>query len=243
MRIQINRNMKYLLIGLLIAALLLGGLVYAGVLKLGGGVDGNPKLVQASEGLNQYEISAEFDPAAKTLQCTQKVEYINRSGKDLTHLYFHLYPNAFQYEDKPVFDKGEMKRAYPNGFSPGSLDMKEVRVEGKESEFIIGGYSENILMLLLDGSLAPDEAVSIEMHYTVQMPNSLGRFGYGDNTYKAVNWYPIASVYDEKLMLEGMDGAVVKTYLVITYQDGRVERKSLGTSYYNPMPHVIEKGE
>jgi hypothetical protein len=25
----------------------------------------------------------------------------------------------------------------------------------------------------------------------------MGRFGYGDNMYKAVNWYPIASVYDE----------------------------------------------
>lgn len=46
----------------------------------------------------------------------------------------------------------------------------------------------------------------------------------------------------EKLVLEGMDGATVKSSVTITYQDGRIERKSLGTSYYSPMPHVIEKG-
>jgi hypothetical protein len=197
MNIRMNRKMRFLLIGLLIAALVLGGLVYFDVLKLGSQVDVSPKLIQASKGLNEYDISVEFNPAAKTLNCTQKVKYINRSGKDLTHLYFHLYPNAFQYEEKPVFDKEEMERAYPNEFSPGSLNMKEIRMDGKESEFVIGGYTENILMLLLDGSLAPDEAVSIEMQYTVQLPNCLGRFGYGDHTYKAVNWYPIASVYDD----------------------------------------------
>ncbi|MDD4593010.1 MAG: M1 family metallopeptidase [Parabacteroides sp.] len=191
-----NRKVKYLLISLLVIALLVG-LFYADMLGLNDKTDVNPKLVEASKGLNQYEISVNFDPANKILQCEQKVEYINNSGHDLTHLYFHLYPNAFRYEEKPVFDKAEMKRAYPNGFSSGGLDMKQVLIEGKESDFLIGGYSENLLMLLMDGSLAPGETVSLEMKYTVQMPNCLGRFGYGDNTFKVVNWYPIASVYDD----------------------------------------------
>ena len=189
--------MKYRMIGLLIAVLLPTGLFYADILGMKSRLDASAKLAEASKGWNQYEISVAFDPESKTLQCEQKVEYINRSGDELTHLYFHLYPNAFRYEEKPVFDKGDMERAYPNGFSPGFLDMEEVRINGRESDFIIGGYSEDLLMLLLEGSLAPGETVSVEMHYMVRMPNCLGRFGYGDNTFKAVNWYPIASVYDE----------------------------------------------
>jgi hypothetical protein len=192
-----NRKIRCLLICLFIAAILLAGLFYVHILGLKGKLNVNPKLVEAAKGLNQYEILVDFDPVNKSLQCEQKLEYINHSEKELTHLYFHLYPNAFRYEEKPVFDKAEMMRAYPNGFSSGSLDMELVLIDGKESDFVIGGYSENLLMLLVDGSLQPGETASIEMKYTVHMPNCLGRFGYGDNTFKAVNWYPIASVYDD----------------------------------------------
>lgn len=46
----------------------------------------------------------------------------------------------------------------------------------------------------------------------------------------------------EKLVLEGMDGAVIKSWLTIETPDGTTITKKLGNSYYSPMPHVIEKG-
>ena len=55
-----------------------------------------------------------------------EANYINKTGKSLTHLYFHLYPNAYKYENKPVFEKSDMVRAYPNGFSPGYLNLHKV---------------------------------------------------------------------------------------------------------------------
>jgi hypothetical protein len=157
-----------------------------------------PELLQASKGLNKYDIEVEFDPDAKRLICSQRVNYINKTGKSLTHLYFHLYPNAYKYENKPVFEKSDMVRAYPNGFSPGYLNLHKVLAAGKEVEYIIDGYSDNILMIILNEDLNTGDALNIEMEYTVQLPNCLGRFGYGDNMYKIVNWYPIACVYDEK---------------------------------------------
>ena len=86
---------------------------------------------------------------------------------------------------------------YPNGFSPGFLDFDHVRINEEETDFFIGGYTEDILMLVLGDPLAPHEKVIIEMEYEVNLPNCLGRFGYGDNMVKMVNWYPIACVYDE----------------------------------------------
>ena len=197
MEIWGNRKWRYLFIGLLTAFCLLAGLFFTDALGWKSRLEANSVLAKASRDLSQYEISAVFDPARKTLACRQKVEYRNRSGQELTRLYFHLYPNAYRSEEKPVFEERDMMRAYPNGFSPGSLDMDTIRINGKEADFTIGGYSEDLLMLILKRSLKPGEALSIEMHYQVWMPNCFGRFGYGDHTYKAANWYPIACVHDK----------------------------------------------
>ena len=47
----------------------------------------------------------------------------------------------------------------------------------------------------------------------------------------------------EKVLLEGMDGAAVRSWVTIKNFDGSVMTKQLGTSYYMPMAHIIEKGE
>jgi len=46
---------------------------------------------------------------------------------------------------------------------------------------------------------------------------------------------------EEKKVLEGMDGAVVKSWVTIS-RDGDVEVKFMGISDYKPMPHIIERG-
>lgn len=46
----------------------------------------------------------------------------------------------------------------------------------------------------------------------------------------------------EKTVVEGMDGATVKSRITITWPDGNKETKDMGTSYYKPMPNVIERG-
>lgn len=46
---------------------------------------------------------------------------------------------------------------------------------------------------------------------------------------------------EEKLVLEGMDGAVVKSWLII-HDPAGVKEKFMGVSSYKPMANVIEKG-
>lgn len=53
-------------------------------------------------------------------------------------------------------------------------------------------------MIKLNNELKPDEKIDIYIEYDVKLPNSVGRFGYGDNTINITNWYPIACVYDER---------------------------------------------
>lgn len=46
----------------------------------------------------------------------------------------------------------------------------------------------------------------------------------------------------EKTVIPGMDGAIVKSWVTVTYLDGSSKTKNLGRSYYNCMPYLIEKG-
>lgn len=45
----------------------------------------------------------------------------------------------------------------------------------------------------------------------------------------------------EKMVVEGMDGATVKSRVTITKSDGTIETRDLGISYYRPMPNIIER--
>ena len=47
----------------------------------------------------------------------------------------------------------------------------------------------------------------------------------------------------ERTVVEGMDGATVKSRITITWSDGTNETKNMGTSYYRPMPSIIERGD
>jgi vancomycin resistance protein YoaR len=46
----------------------------------------------------------------------------------------------------------------------------------------------------------------------------------------------------EKIVVQGMDGATVKSWVTIINPDGTSSTKQLNTSYYSPMPYIIEKG-
>lgn len=62
--------------------------------------------------------------------------------------------------------------------------------------------------------------------------------------YKSQNIYlenPALTEGTEKVVLPGMDGAVVKSWVTVVMPDGSTKTKNLGISYYKPMPAIIEK--
>ena len=64
--------------------------------------------------------------------------------------------------------------------------------------YTITGEDASVLKVKLPTALKKGERVSFEFEYTVKLPNYLGRFGYGDKAYNLCNFYPIASVYDQR---------------------------------------------
>ena len=48
---------------------------------------------------------------------------------------------------------------------------------------------------------------------------------------------------EERVILKGMDGATVESWITIKEDDGKIKTKNLGISRYIPMPHIIEVNE
>lgn len=48
--------------------------------------------------------------------------------------------------------------------------------------------------------------------------------------------------HTEKILHEGMDGALINSWIILDYPDGTSEEKNLGKRYYAPLPYIKEIG-
>lgn len=149
---------------------------------------------QNAEKLSSYQISATYDDDAKSLQCAQSVEYVNSSDNVLNEVCFFLYANAFD-EGQKVVSTSYTTRAYPNGESFGNIEFSSVEVGGTVAQFSIS-ESGAILTVALVEELFPNEAVTIDMEFCVNLANIRHRLGYGNSTVNFGNFFPIACVYE-----------------------------------------------
>ena len=147
---------------------------------------------------NQYSIDVILDDETNRILCNETLVYINNSNTSLDKIYLHIYPNAFCEKSITPFEKNEMKKAYPNGFNEGYIDIKNILNNDKKMEYQIIGDKDDILEVNLNSMLKPGESITLDFKFNVKLPNCLGRFGYGDSTINVTNWFPIACVYDNE---------------------------------------------
>lgn len=147
------------------------------------------------DSINTYEMDVIFDPDNRTYGVNQEVIYINNSEDELSHVYFHLYPNAYkELETAPILFKQEV---LSKGYTPGYIKIKELTVNDQKVDFSIQGEGGTILKIELPKKLNPGEKARVNFEYIGKLPKNIDRFGYGDKVFNFGNWYPIACVYDE----------------------------------------------
>ena len=147
-------------------------------------------LLQASRGLDVYEVEAVYDEKARTLLCTQRVVYQNRSQDDLDSVYFHLYPNAFKREEtSPAVLSGGKDE-----FEPGEIFIEDVQVNGAACAWAVAGEDESALRV--PAALAPGGQAQIELRYRVEIPKLAYRWGEANGVVSVANAFPIAAIYE-----------------------------------------------
>lgn len=141
-----------------------------------------------------YTISAEYFPEERTLTAQMTVCVPNQTDTALGALEFELWPNAFREGAvyKPVSDLFA-PAVYYQGESYGGIEIHAVT--GAES-FRVCGEDENVLSVSLVKPLYPDESVTLDMSFTVTLPEVNHRFGVGEHNVNLANFYPVLCVYD-----------------------------------------------
>lgn len=148
-----------------------------------------------------YKMQWELNEQAKTMQGTLYLTYRNPTGQALAEVPLMVYPNAYSSEQTAPFAATSMQAAYPNGFSAGGMEIQTLKVEGQSAVYALRNEDKTLMLVQLPHALEKDAAVEIEIGFTVQIPNSLGRFGYGEKSFNLCNCYPIACAWDGEKFL------------------------------------------
>ncbi|WP_051569326.1 M1 family metallopeptidase [Alkaliphilus transvaalensis] len=154
------------------------------------------KIDVSIEDVHNYDIKVEVDTEKDQLFCAQQVDYINNTQQVLNEVYFNLYPNAFKTPNTApmLFNNSVDSNNYVGGF----LDFNSILIEDQSVSYEILGIGETILKIPLEVPLEIGDRMTIDMIYTVQIPNLRERFGVWDGVYNLGNWYPVAAVFDHK---------------------------------------------
>lgn len=146
--------------------------------------------------INEYKIDMELDEDNKSYIGKQYTTYVNDTGIILDELFFHIYPNAFKtLESAPIIFNQVFED--PLNYKKGYMDILSVRDKNIDLEYNLLPKDNTILNVKLNKPLEVGETITIFLEYKGAFPNSKDRFGYGDKTINAGNWYPILCKYDK----------------------------------------------
>lgn len=152
-----------------------------------------------------YRIKADVDVGANVIRGKEWLTYYNNSPDTLTHVFFHLYQNAFQpgsYYDK-LHAANRIKPQYGPYEREGlGTAVRRVMVNGQDVPVEI----DNTLMRVpLPEPVLPGESTEFQVNFwtffdvgSVRRRMKVFMAEGGHKHFDAVHWYPRISVYDRK---------------------------------------------
>ncbi|HML48879.1 MAG TPA: M1 family metallopeptidase [Clostridia bacterium] len=154
-------------------------------------------LLEATEGLAQYEVEAAFSPAQSQLNCRQTLIWSNPTGQTQEAVYLRVYANAFQTVETSPVGKGRMKTLCygPAGFDAGGLTLDVVKVNGMAASWSYEDAAQTVLRIETPGWAAGETRV-VRLMYRVRIPNCAYRFGHAGDVWTLGNVFPQMALWD-----------------------------------------------
>lgn len=162
-----------------------------------------------------YQISAQLDPKAHTVDANEQLTWRNRSHQLVRTVYLHLYLNAFEGPGSTYATENRVP-----GFEPrddikthdgewGHIKLRKVT----EGDAIVpwrfvhpdGGpqTDHTVVQLNLPAAVAPGASTTLNIEFLDQLPRVVARSGYFGSFHLVGQWYPKIGV----LELPGERGA------------------------------------
>jgi len=174
-----------------------------------------------------YHLKARLDPVAGRLDAVQKVRFVNRTSRATRELVFHVYPRYIPPNRGTglLVKTFEFLRVDPDiGFDRRGdrITFQRVAVNGQPVPF---GFNDDarqepddpahrhklhpphhaaepindgtLMSIALPEPLEPHAAVVVELAWTLDLPNTWGRWGRWEGVTTLANWYPVLAVLEE----------------------------------------------
>jgi peptidase M1-like protein len=168
-----------------------------------------------SDRVVKYEIVATLDPRAHTIDAEQKLTWRNRSDRNVSSLYLHLYLNAFEGSDSTFFSESRDRGlSFRSNLEIGDGEWGHIQLSRVEQNGVNvpwafvqpdGGPSSDHTVVRLDlpTPVAPGASTRVDMAFHDQLPRVIARTGWFGSFHMVAQWFPKIGV----LELPGERGA------------------------------------
>ena len=160
-----------------------------------------------------YTITAQLNPATRTITGSETVTWRNITAKAATDLQFHLYWNAWK-NSRSTFMR-ERALGSPGASSDdrqrrddewGRIDVTSIRIGGRDrtafAHFIApddgNPDDETVTSLPLEAGVEPGGTVAIEIAWTAHVPRTFARTGAIGNFFFIAQWIPKIGVLQDE---------------------------------------------
>ena len=128
-------------------------------------------------GATVYRMDVEIPTDLARLVGREEIRYTNREAQALDALYLHLLPN----------------------YSGGEVTVTAVQVDGR-TVTAEEAFERTVLRLPLDEALAPGDAITLAVDFSVSIPREMGGkyglFGYFEGVLVLDTFYPAVAAYE-----------------------------------------------
>jgi len=157
--------------------------------------------------LPSYEINCSVDSENNILKAKQKVVFTNNTYRNISEIFFHIYPNRkFSADEKKFILRyaGYFKiNPFPDGFQDPEFKINSIKENNTALSYKIEGDDQTILKITLAKDLLPKQKIELNIDFSLVIPHAYGRFGWHSLSGKQKiislgRWYPILSVLDKE---------------------------------------------
>lgn len=123
------------------------------------------------------------------------VTYTNQTGETLENLLFFVPANCLRRESTLPYDNDTLEKAFPFGYAPGGMDIRSIRVDGKDANWAVSG--ENEAYLRVPALLENGKTCTIEFNYALLLTRNNAFLGVSDVDFRFSGFYPSLIVYED----------------------------------------------
>ena len=166
-----------------------------------------PKPVALSNRIAEYHIDVQLQENTHILRGEQTVTWTNPGKQQVSELYFHLYPNAFESMDTTFMRESGGKLRNDKATEASTGYMHILALETMEGESLLprlhfvqpddgNANDQTLAKVRLPYSVAPGKTTTLKMKFEVKLPEVFARMGYSGNFVMAGQWFPKLCVYE-----------------------------------------------